>query len=103
MNKIPKSYKVQKSCLNCRNVFLRIEQDEITITYCRFGDLKRPLSNSSCFFENFYNYLVNIKGLSPDNENFDVEYEKLINEWEEWCKGREVNPCGICDEYLEKE
>lgn len=105
MDKIPKSYRVQKSCSNCRSVFIYAEQDEDTLAYCGFGNSKRPLSNSGFIFssERFSNYLTEILGLSYDDDTFDLEYEELMHKWEEWCEGREVELCGICDEYKENE
>jgi len=87
---LPKSYRVQDGCHNCKYVFCYQELEYNDEFYCKFDAPNRPKSG----------------GLGDDyvlkNEHDDEECMRHLNDWGDWSDGREVDFGGICDEH-EKE
>lgn len=85
MNK-PDSYRLQQCCKRCRFVERIQEHDDPDHYYCNIDRSVRPQSGS-----------VKMKEfvLNP----FSEEQQRVWSEWDKWCKGRQVEPYGICDHY----
>jgi glutathionylspermidine synthase len=97
---LPKSYYEQKACSNCKYCYIWGQQDENVDYYCeKEGD--RPLSGICLSNEDWAKNLKE-RDISEDTDEFNIEYEKLIDDWSDWSNSHRVVANGICDEY-EKE
>ena len=80
---MPKSYRKQNCCGNCRHVFVFQEYDEGDIFFCHVDKSDRPRCGSCFMCESW-------KGR---------DYEKCIDLWETWSEPRTVEKEGICDKW----
>lgn len=96
---LPKTYKSLDGCWNCIHVFVYYEYDDGARFYCTQDGEKRPLCGSIAMDEDFGAVLESI-GIKIEDKNHDIEYSKLMDDWEKWEKIHGVNESGICDEYV---
>ena len=98
--KIPKSYRSQNSCANCKHSFQHIEYDEGEIYYCMFDGEPRPLSGSVAMDENWGELF---KGERYTKNGYTKKYETYCNDamkkWHKWESEHGVAIFGICDEW----
>lgn len=84
---LPVSYSPQVGCHDCRFVFVYSEYDCGERYYCTHGAPTRPRCGSVAMGEHFFPDDGPDEGVEP------------INRWQEWSKGREVQPWGTCAEW----
>ena len=84
----PESYYVPDRCSTCFHVHRQDNHDDGSAFFCAFGaEDTRPPDGG--------------KGESWDPEmSFDVVlWAARAAAWDNWSKGREVSPCGVCDQW----
>ena len=86
----PHQYIDQNGCHNCNLCFIMEEYDSGNTYYCLHDAPPRPKCGSIFIGEGF------------DFGNFGNDLDEF-EAWEEWAKGKEVNPWGICGKWEEKE
>lgn len=86
--RLPKTYEVQMACANCKHCFIRTEHDCGPSYYCTLNAPPRPLAFSVAMGE---------------IGNTHDEMEAIYAAWDEWGRGREVEPHGYCDDYDPRE
>lgn len=89
----PVTYRIQKGCAYCTHCFVLVEYEGRPLYYCTQDDVPRPLCGSIYLGEGF--------GVSESGVHDSELFERELEEWDEWCKDREVHREGICDEYEE--
>jgi len=89
--KTTEGYTYQDGCHNCEFVEKIVEHDDPTQYFCGHRAPKRPKSGSVYMGEAFA-------------EKFGESIKRIeakVKAWEEWKRGRGVEPYGICD-YFKK-
>ena len=97
----PQSYIVQDGCYNCAHAFKLSEYEVDDKYFCAFSVLRRPYCGSMYMDECFGAAIepkINEQGhVVPMNNN---EWHKALGkaklDWEQWAKGRDVEPWGKC-------
>jgi hypothetical protein len=89
-----KHYHDQNGCHNCEFVFCFYELDEERRYFCKHEAPQRPPCGSMAMREGILDILVG----APDVPCRAIA--EFHRRWDEWSKGREVNPWGTCDHYL---
>lgn len=87
----PESYRIQKSCCNCKHVFEKYDYDSPSDYYCTFNSQTRPKCGSVSMKEDFSDFHI----------HFEINLEERL-EWEKWSRDNEVMPHGICDNHEDK-
>ena len=90
----PHQYIDQNGCRNCNLCFVMQEYDSGNMYYCLHDAPPRPKCGSISMGEKF-----NFKENKLSGNLWGDDYQL----WEEWAKGKEVNPWGICGKWEEKE
>jgi len=95
---IPKTYKINNGCWNCKKVFIYTNYEEDIIYYCTFDGKKRPLSDSFTLNESISNYLKKQK-IYINTETYYNKFHKLIQKWYKWADSHKVESYGICNNH----
>lgn len=85
---IPKSYKDQNGCHNCKHRYdvLYYDPEELPWMYCTFKTT-RPLST------------IEIRKKTHQGRQTPGIHFDLIEKWAEWAKDHTVEPYGVCDHH----
>ena len=86
------NYRHQNCCDKCKHCDQIVECDDWPQYFCTLNAPPKPKP----MLEQLYECM-------QDPDLYDKVWEKSLDEWTEWKKGREVEPFGICDDFEEVE
>ena len=98
---IPKSYKKQDGCWNCKNRYNYYEYDEDSKIFCTIDKSNRPLNGSIAMGESISDFLKD-NSIEYSDPLFNDCFFVLMNNWEKWSEEHKVQFYGICISHLKE-